>query len=316
MTASRSVLPDVDAAGSVWIEITKASHDHGGKGWEFGTCLWSPVADRGGNKRYELMRQPVPGDTVIHWLDTRDADDRGRSIIAGWSKVATAAHITNSVPPSPGAWGDLGPYYRIELTGFRAFPSPVAVRDFLEAFAEPIRAELKDENPKYYPVAPYGLGLRTRQGQYLAHCTANLYFLTREAVGLEVILVGAGIPSAEREQFRGDFVEARRSASESAYFARSAALVRQAKAHYGASCQACGFDFQKAYGDLGVGFVECHHLDPLGERYYRLGGSNQATSLSDVTVLCANCHRMIHRRRPALSLNELRTIVKSNRPDE
>jgi predicted HNH restriction endonuclease len=31
-----------------------------------------------------------------------------------------------------------------------------------------------------------------------------------------------------------------------------------------------------------------------------------------VTVLCADCHRMIHRKRPALSLQELReTIAKT-----
>jgi predicted HNH restriction endonuclease len=34
--------------------------------------------------------------------------------------------------------------------------------------------------------------------------------------------------------------------------------------------------------------------------------------LGGVTVLCADCHRMIHRKRPALSLQELReTIAKT-----
>ncbi|WP_352230624.1 MULTISPECIES: HNH endonuclease [Asaia] len=33
------------------------------------------------------------------------------------------------------------------------------------------------------------------------------------------------------------------------------------------------------------------------------------TKLSDLALLCANCHRMIHARRPWLSLDELRQII-------
>jgi hypothetical protein len=36
--------------------------------------------------------------------------------------------------------------------------------------------------------------------------------------------------------------------------------------------------------------------------------------VDDVTVLCANCHRMIHRRRPALSLAELQVRLKEVLP--
>ncbi len=35
------------------------------------------------------------------------------------------------------------------------------------------------------------------------------------------------------------------------------------------------------------------------------------TSVDDITVLCANCHRMIHRRKPALSLTELKQIIEA-----
>jgi hypothetical protein len=30
------------AYDGVFVEITKENHAHGGPGWEFGTCLWSP----------------------------------------------------------------------------------------------------------------------------------------------------------------------------------------------------------------------------------------------------------------------------------
>jgi len=28
-------------------------------------------------------------------------------------------------------------------------------------------------------------------------------------------------------------------------------------------CEACGFDFEKSYGDRGVGFIEAHHRVPI-----------------------------------------------------
>nr|WP_306789675.1 HNH endonuclease [Acetobacter sp. P5B1] len=70
-------------------------------------------------------------------------------------------------------------------------------------------------------------------------------------------------------------------------------------------CEACGFDFVKRYGERGVGFIECHHIKPLAE----LSGEIK-TQLSDLALLCANCHRMIHAKRPWLTIEELRRILR------
>jgi predicted HNH restriction endonuclease len=53
----------------------------------------------------------------------------------------------------------------------------------------------------------------------------------------------------------------------------------------------CQFDFYEKYGELGAGFAEVHHKKPLGEAPKR----GQVMQLSDLAVVCANCHRMIHR---------------------
>ena len=55
-------------------------------------------------------------------------------------------------------------------------------------------------------------------------------------------------------------------------------------------CEACGFDFQATYGELGEGFCEVHHRTPLAE----LDGETK-TTLKGLAVVCANCHRMLHR---------------------
>ena len=75
------------------------------------------------------------------------------------------------------------------------------------------------------------------------------------------------------------------------------------------ACEACGFDFAAAYGELGEGFAECHHTVPVSS--LRPGGG--ATRLRDLALLCANCHRMIHRSRPMMTVADLRTLVDANR---
>lgn len=68
------------------------------------------------------------------------------------------------------------------------------------------------------------------------------------------------------------------------------------------SCEACGFDFAQCYGDLGRGFAECHHIQPLA-------AGVRETTLDDLAVVCANCHRMIHRSAVPLDLEALRRIL-------
>jgi 5-methylcytosine-specific restriction protein A len=69
-------------------------------------------------------------------------------------------------------------------------------------------------------------------------------------------------------------------------------------------CEACGFDFEAVYGQLGEGFAECHHTCPLAE----LSG-RRATRLTDLAVVCANCHRMLHRGKQRMTVEGLRRLI-------
>ncbi len=71
-------------------------------------------------------------------------------------------------------------------------------------------------------------------------------------------------------------------------------------------CEVCAFDFFKFYGEIGFGFAECHHTIPL----YELE-PNAKTKLSDLGIVCANCHRMLHRARLWKSISELREMVSN-----
>ncbi|MGW4044878.1 HNH endonuclease [Streptomyces sp. NPDC004721] len=70
------------------------------------------------------------------------------------------------------------------------------------------------------------------------------------------------------------------------------------------ACEACGFDFEEVYGERGAGYVECHHVVPLHE------AGEGKTKLSDLALICANCHRMIHRRAPWPTPTELRAAIE------
>lgn len=76
------------------------------------------------------------------------------------------------------------------------------------------------------------------------------------------------------------------------------------KAHGALACEVCGFDFGRAYGDHGDGYIEVHHVVPLH------ASGETTTKLADLAMLCSNCHRMIHRRTPWLTPEELRERVR------
>jgi len=93
---------------------------------------------------------------------------------------------------------------------------------------------------------------------------------------------------------------------------RDSNLRKAAIAIHGISCMICGFDFEKAYGELGTGYVEVHHLYPLGQ--LSEGESIATDPKTDMAVVCSNCHRILHRRRDqVLQLEELKAVVKKLR---
>jgi 5-methylcytosine-specific restriction protein A len=72
------------------------------------------------------------------------------------------------------------------------------------------------------------------------------------------------------------------------------------------ACEACNFCFEDRYGVNGKGFIECHHNRPVSTL-----GTDDKTSIEDLSLLCANCHRIIHRTSPWLSVEQLKSIIKN-----
>lgn len=72
------------------------------------------------------------------------------------------------------------------------------------------------------------------------------------------------------------------------------------------NCECCNFDFMNTFGNHGFGFIECHHNIhiAIGERF---------TRLEDLSLVCPNCHRMLHKRNKDgnfMTINDLKSIIK------
>lgn len=70
-------------------------------------------------------------------------------------------------------------------------------------------------------------------------------------------------------------------------------------------CEVCGFDFEEVYGELGKKFIEAHHIKPVSQMT-----ENEKTNIDDIVMVCSNCHSMIHRKKPWLAIDKIKSIVK------
>lgn len=75
---------------------------------------------------------------------------------------------------------------------------------------------------------------------------------------------------------------------------RQSSLVKRAKEHWLRTegelrCGICNFSFSEQYRGLGEGFIEVHHRSLVPS-------TKQKVSIKDLIPVCANCHRMLHRK--------------------
>ena len=109
-----------------------------------------------------------------------------------------------------------------------------------------------------------------------------------------------------------EFAEGKKYYARHLAYERNHGAIKKAKELYlqkhGSVCQICGFDFQATYGDVGRNYIEAHHTKPVSER----DEEGEMTRIEDLVMVCANCHRMLHRRKPILKPQDLKKILNSH----
>lgn len=96
-----------------------------------------------------------------------------------------------------------------------------------------------------------------------------------------------------------------------AYKERDRKLAASAKKYYKSifggklHCVACDLDPEELYDQLGDRCIESHHKTPIEELQ-----PDSITRVGDLVMVCASCHRVIHSRKPCLTVEEVRTLRK------
>jgi len=88
-------------------------------------------------------------------------------------------------------------------------------------------------------------------------------------------------------------------------YERSTHARNQCIAHYGLNCSVCECNFEKLYGEIGMGFIHVHHVVDIaciGEQY-------KVDAIKDLRPVCPNCHAMLHKKTPAYSIEALKALM-------
>jgi 5-methylcytosine-specific restriction protein A len=67
--------------------------------------------------------------------------------------------------------------------------------------------------------------------------------------------------------------------------------------------------FRYLYGEIGKSFIHVHHLIELSS----IGNEYSIDPINDLRPVCPNCHAMLHKRKPAYTIEEIRQHL-TNRP--
>jgi hypothetical protein len=103
-----------------------------------------------------------------------------------------------------------------------------------------------------------------------------------------------------------DFDEGFRTEVVKEVFYRNRNVVKAAKLKFGLKCSVCDFDFGNVYGAHGEGFIEMHHLNPISS-------GKRKTKVDDLTPVCSNCHRMLHKGKELLTVKELKKVMENKK---
>ncbi|HHK5559597.1 restriction endonuclease [Bacillus cereus] len=174
--------------------------------------------------------------------------------------------------------------------------------------------------------------LRTKSLQYMLNTEERIYIFTRENVKNPFTFQGLGKVKSAKDtqpanivwQFineggeslvtlagevmgQEEFMEGTTKTITVNIFERNPIARRKCIEYYGLSCVVCNFNFYEAYGDIGKDFIHVHHIVELSS--IRQGYA--INPIRDLRPVCPNCHAMLHRKKPAYSIESLQKKINN-----
>jgi 5-methylcytosine-specific restriction enzyme A len=77
-------------------------------------------------------------------------------------------------------------------------------------------------------------------------------------------------------------------------------------AHFGLQCSVCDTLLEESYGPIAAGFIHVHHVTLLS----KVTPGYRVNPKKDLRPVCPNCHAVIHRRVPPLSIEQARNLIR------
>lgn len=226
---------------------------------------------------YEIGTQVYEGD-----LDRR----KGIEILVSRGMSAGSAKIYINKYK----WMRLGKIYKRTL-------SELGTQYFLEKICQKYGDEGLEKalDSLYFSLVSYEQKGRKLVGQW------KIYDNYCRKLGIE-----SGIVFPDEVEKKGQFLEGKSKKVLVNLFERNPVTRNRCVDHYGYNCAVCDFDFGAKYGKIGHNFIHVHHIVDIST----IGKEYEIDPIKDLIPVCPNCHAMLHKRKPAYSIDELRNMVQ------
>ena len=107
-----------------------------------------------------------------------------------------------------------------------------------------------------------------------------------------------------------EYIEGRRKLIQHVTRERNVQVIKKAKENFKSKnnrlyCEICGFDFENQYGKIGRDYIEGHHILPISQ----IVTEYNIIRPEEIALVCSNCHRILHRKKPWLTVEELKKLI-------
>lgn len=151
----------------------------------------------------------------------------------------------------------------------------------------------------------FGHGARETHIKYLSKVLELIEFKINNAeednISIpEEIIDEGGIPEGAKKQITVNAYERNKEA-------REKCIEYYKKINNGIiKCEICGFEFSEVYGEKFKEKIHIHHIKELSE----IGEEYIVDPIKDLLPVCPNCHMILHSKRPAYTLSEVKNFIR------